>query len=230
MTRPGQRARILAAALAISAGLAACGAPGLAAEAPASAEGRRTVMPAAHDTLAAAERDSAEPPGRGPADTGVLTGESIAVQDGDSFVLRTPDGRRLRIRIAGIDAPEKGQPFADVSRRHLAALLRGRSLQVEVRKLDAFGRHIARVDTVDGDVALAQIEAGLAWHFQRYAADQPPDERLRHAQAQERARAAGAGLWRDPSPEPPWSFRRRAASGARSRTARSRRPPKRSGC
>lgn len=203
MTRPGQRARILAAALAIAAGLAACGVPGLAADAPVA---------------------------RGRADTGILVGESIAVQDGDSFMLRTPDGRKLRIRIAGIDAPEKGQPFADVSRRHLAALLRGRSLQVEVRKLDAFGRHVARIDTGEGDVALAQLEAGLAWHFRRYAADQPPEERLRHAQAEDRARAAGAGLWRDPSPEPPWSFRRRAASGARPRTGRSRRPPRRSGC
>ena len=222
MRRPGEPARILAAALAISAALAACGAPGLAADAPVRPEGRRTAVPAAPDAAAPATGTRA--------DTAALVGESIAVQDGDSFVLRTPDGRKLRIRIAGIDAPEKGQPFADVSRRHLAAMLRGRSLQVEVRKLDAFGRHVARIDAGEGDVALAQLEAGMAWFFRRYADDQPPEERRRYAQAEERARTASAGLWRDPSPEPPWNFRRRAGSAARSRTARCRRPPTRSGC
>lgn len=155
--------------------------------------------------LAAARADA---PARVRAET-VLEGESIAVQDGDSFILRTGDGRKLRIRIEGIDAPEKGQPFADVSRRHLAGLLRARSLRLEVRKIDRYGRRVARVHDGDTDVALAQLQAGLAWFYRRYQSEQEPTARRAYARAEARAREAGAGLWRDAAPLPPWEQRRR---------------------
>lgn len=157
------------------------------------------------DAPAATQRTAARPaaPQR-------LTGESIAVQDGDSFVLRTPDGRKLRIRIEGIDAPERSQPFADVSRRHLARLLEGRRLTLQVTKTDPFGRQVARVtDGADLDAGLEQLQAGMAWFFRRYAAEQAPAQRRDYAQAEAAAREAGLGLWRDPQPQPPWEFRRR---------------------
>lgn len=140
----------------------------------------------------------------------VLEGESIAVQDGDSFILRTGDGRKLRIRIEGIDAPEKGQAFADVSRRHLAGLLRGRSLRLEVRKLDRYGRRVARVHAGETDVGLAQLQAGLAWFYRRYQSEQEPTVRRAYARAEARARDAGLGLWREEAPLPPWEQRRLA--------------------
>lgn len=148
-----------------------------------------------------------------PREMPALRGESIAVQDGDSFVLRTDDGRKLRIRIAGIDAPEKGQPFADVSRRHLAGLLRGRELQLQVSKVDPFGRQVARVSDGERDVGLAQLQAGLAWFFRRYASEQAPAQRSAYADAEAAARRARLGLWRDEAPLPPWDHRR--ASRAR---------------
>lgn len=138
-----------------------------------------------------------------------LEGESIAVQDGDSFVLRTGDGRKLRIRIEGIDAPEKGQPFAGVSRRHLAGLLRDRSLRLEVRKVDRYGRQVARVHDGGTDVGLAQLQAGLAWFYRRYQSEQEPEVRRAYARAEARARDAAVGLWRDDAPLPPWEQRRR---------------------
>ncbi|GAA4404249.1 hypothetical protein GCM10023089_09730 [Quisquiliibacterium transsilvanicum] len=139
----------------------------------------------------------------------VLEGESIAVQDGDSFILRTGDGQKLRIRIEGIDAPEKGQPFADVSRRHLAGLLRERSLRLEVRKIDRYGRRVARVLDGDTDIALAQLQAGLAWFFRRYQSEQEPAVRRAYSRAEARAREAALGLWREEEPLPPWEQRRR---------------------
>lgn len=148
--------------------------------------------------------------GAAPGTADTLAGESIAVQDGDSFILRADDGRKLRIRIEGIDAPEKGQPFADVSRRHLAALLRARHLTLEVRKIDPYGRQVAQVRDGDTDVGLAQIEAGLAWFFRRYQAEQPPAARRAYAQAEAHAREAGSGLWRETAPQPPWEYRRQA--------------------
>ena len=75
----------------------------------------------------------------------VVDGISIDVQDGDSFVLRDDLGNRIRVRISGIDAPEKSQPFADRSRQHLRDLMRDVRIRLEPVKVDVFGRTVARV-------------------------------------------------------------------------------------
>lgn len=143
-----------------------------------------------------------------------IEGGALDVQDGDSFLLRADDGRRVRVRVSGIDAPERAQPYADVSRRHLGDLLRGRRVRLEPVKQDVFDRTVARVIVLDGeppgqDAGLAQIEAGLAWHFARYRADQSAEDARDYARAEREARARGAGLWHDAAPEPPWDFRAR---------------------
>jgi endonuclease YncB( thermonuclease family) len=142
----------------------------------------------------------------------VFEGVSLDVQDGDSFVAMRDDGTRLRVRINGIDAPERGQPFADRSRQHLRGLLRDTRIRVEAVKLDRFDRVVARVwrlQTVDGphDIGLAQIEAGLAWHFTRYRADQTAEQAAAYARAERAARQARVGLWLDEAPQAPWAFR-----------------------
>jgi endonuclease YncB( thermonuclease family) len=144
----------------------------------------------------------------------LVEGTVLDVHDGDSFVLRTGDGRRLRVRVAGIDAPEHHQPWAESSRRQLGELLRGHRVQVEPLKTDVYERTVARVrvPTEDGepaDVALVLLESGLAWHFVRYRSDQSAAEYLRYARAERAARGKRVGLWQDPTPEPPWAFRSR---------------------
>ena len=136
---------------------------------------------------------------------------TIAISDGDSFVVRGADGVRLRVRLAGIDAPERSQPYSAVARRHLDDLLGKRELVLAPIKIDPFGRLVAQV-SVDGvDPALAMLEAGLAWHFARYDRDLPPALRVRYADAAALARRERVGLWRDDTPEPPWEFRRRGS-------------------
>jgi endonuclease YncB( thermonuclease family) len=167
-----------------------------------------------------------------------IEGAALEVQDGDSFLLRADDGRRVRVRVNGIDAPEKHQPWADASRRHLGELLRGRRIRLEPVKQDVFDRTVARVVVVDGgpgtagtperDAGLAQIEAGLAWHFKRYRSDQTEDGFARYARAERDAQARGLGLWGDATPEAPWDFRARqrreqAAEADRSEGSKARR-------
>ena len=166
----------------------------------------------------------------GPAIEGVV----LRVHDGDSFTMRADDGRRLRVRVSGIDAPERGQPFGDAARRALVAALGAPRLRIEPAKTDRYGRTVARV-TVPGagdagaprDVGLELVAAGLAWHFARYAADQPPGDAAAYAAAERDARARRAGLWHAASPEPPWAFRSRSSrdEGAPERP----RPPAREG-
>jgi endonuclease YncB( thermonuclease family) len=140
---------------------------------------------------------------------GVLSGRIGSIADGDSFTLIADDGRRIGVRIGGIDAPEKGQPHADQSRDNLARLLARGALEIEPIKTDPYGRQVARVRAGGEDVGLRQIEAGLAWHFVRYAADQSPDERTQYAQAERDARHAARGLWADAAPVAPWLHRQR---------------------
>jgi endonuclease YncB( thermonuclease family) len=147
-----------------------------------------------------------------------LHGRLQAIQDGDSFVLATGDGRQLRIRIAGIDAPERGQAWGGRAREHLNELLARHPLQVAPLKQDRYGRTIADVHNGAVDVGLAQIRAGLAWHYRRYADEQPPTRRNAYAQAERQAREQHQGLWQDSAPQAPWLLRaqqRRQQSAAR---------------
>ena len=136
-----------------------------------------------------------------------IRGRATTVHDGDSFALLTVEGHRLQIRVSGIDAPEKGQAFGDRSRRHLSALLGQQDLLVAPIKNDVYGRVVAAVSAHGQDVGLAQLRAGMAWHFRRYARDQPIEQRQAYARAEAEAREARAGLWRDRDPLEPWRFR-----------------------
>lgn len=179
--------------------------PDLASNAHAGATGlrRRAILATLALLASACSRHVPDHPSR----AGVLTGRIGSIADGDSFTLIANDGRRIGVRIGGIDAPERGQPHADRARDNLARLLALGALEIEPIKTDPYGRQVARVRARGEDVALSQIEAGLAWHFVRYAADQSPDERERYARAQRDARQAGRGLWADAQPLAPWIYR-----------------------
>jgi len=160
-----------------------------------------------------------------------IEGVALEVHDGDSFVFQGDDGGRLKIRVSGIDAPEREQAFADASRRFLGALLRGRRLRIEPVKRDVYDRVVARVIVLDGDppgrdAGLVQLEAGLAWYFKRYRSDLPAGDAHRYWQAETAAKKARAGLWRDTRAEAPWDFRARMRRGEAppARAARPARP------
>lgn len=165
--------------------------------------------PEAQPELAPAPSLRTSPHARGDARaaTTAVFGRVVRVQDGDSFLLLA-DGRQTGVRIAGIDAPERSQAFADVSRRALRTKIERRDVRVDAVKTDHFGRIVGRVFLDDHDVGLTQLHDGLAWHFARYDADLAPTERKRYAQAELSARERRAGLWREPEPLAPWLFRR----------------------
>lgn len=144
------------------------------------------------------------PPPAGPFEA-VVT----AVFDGDTLVATGAQGSAVTVRVAGIDAPEFRQATGNASRTHLAAFVCGRRATISASKVDPFGRLVAIVE-VDGiDAGLRQLRAGQAWHFARYAHEQPPAQRLAYQQAQAAAQAQRIGLWADPAPEAPWDYRER---------------------
>lgn len=136
-----------------------------------------------------------------------FVGRVVGVADGDTITVLVDGHDSVKVRLAGIDAPEKAQPFGTVSKRHLSDRVFGRSVTVEWTKKDKYSRVIGRV-LVDGkDVCLDQVRSGFAWHYKLYANEQAAGHRTAYAAAEEQARREKAGLWSQPNPVPPWEFR-----------------------
>lgn len=119
-----------------------------------------------------------------------VSGRVVFVIDGDTFDTRLTDGRSIRIRVFGIDAPERGEPFSDVARRRARALLFDKVVQLTVVDIDRYGRTVAKVRVEGEDFAEAMVRGGLARHYRRYS----NNPRLDVLEAE--ARTARRGLWR----------------------------------
>lgn len=137
-----------------------------------------------------------------------LTGRVVGVADGDTITLLDASNTQHRIRLAGIDSPEKGQPFGQVCKQSLSDLAYDRMVAVEASKLDRYGRVIGKVLVDDQDANLEQIRRGCGWHYKKYQNEQILDDRLSYGRAEESARASRVGLWADAGAVPPWEWRR----------------------
>jgi endonuclease YncB( thermonuclease family) len=130
-----------------------------------------------------------------------LRGRVVTVLDGDTLDVLV-DQRPVRVRLWGIDAPEKDQAFGQKSKESLSTCAFGRPVAVTVRGKDRYDRALGTVFAGAIDCNRRQVHAGMAWWYQKYApqaADLAADEA--------RARNARVGLWVDPAPVPPWAFR-----------------------
>lgn len=137
-----------------------------------------------------------------------LDGTIVGVADGDTVTLLDAYHTQHRIRLDGIDAPERTQPYGQRARQSLASLAHGRAAHADCPKVDRYGRAVCRV-IVDGiDVGLEQLRRGYAWHYVKYAHEQRPSDREKYARAESDARSASAGLWSFSDPVPPWDYRR----------------------
>jgi endonuclease YncB( thermonuclease family) len=138
----------------------------------------------------------------------ILTGRIVGVTDGDTVTVLDAQNRQTKIRLTGIDAPEKKMPFGQRAKEHLSNLGFDKSVQIETEKLDRYGRTLGKIVVNNRDVNLAMIQAGFAWHYKKYQSEQSSSDRLLYAHAEVQARQQRAGLWRDPQPVPPWEWRK----------------------
>ncbi len=138
-----------------------------------------------------------------------LYGKIVKVHDGDGVVrLLDSDNVQHKIRLAGIDAPELGQAFGRKSKKNLLTLIGGRQMEAYCHKIDKYGRDVCQLiipDTIT-DINLAQVKAGLAWHYKKYASEQSDYDRSAYAHAEMNARNRKLGLWQDKNPIPPWEI------------------------
>lgn len=131
-----------------------------------------------------------------------ITGKVIKIVDGDTYDLLTADKKTLRIRMEGIDAPEKGMPFYKVSKKYLGSLCFQKDVIIKVIETDVHNRLVADTYLDNNEMGQEMIKAGLAWHFKKYSSN----ETL--AQLEFEARNNKVGLWTDPRPIAPWEIRR----------------------
>ncbi len=96
-----------------------------------------------------------------------ITGLVVGIADGDTITVLDADKVQHKIRLAGIDAPEKKQPFGNRSKESLSALAFDKTVNVETSKRDRYGRQIGKVLVNGRDVNLVQVERGMAWFYRR---------------------------------------------------------------
>lgn len=152
-----------------------------------------------------------------PAWAETLHGVVIAVIDGDTVLFKPdhnhPSSRAfLKIRLADIDAPEKGQPRGAAATRALATRVLHQHVAIATVATDIYGRTVAHIRVGEREIGTEMVQGGFAWAVAR----------SRHvpqlAEAQRQARRASRGLWADNAPLPPWVWRKtHPATGIRPR-------------
>ena len=126
----------------------------------------------------------------------------VKIIDGDTYDVIL-DGEQTRIRMEGIDAPERGMDYYKVSKEYLGEICNNQKVKVVGAKKDRYGRLLAKTYLEDGrEVGEEMVKAGMAWHFKKYSTD-PVLARLENEAKNNRR-----GLWAIDNPIPPWKFRK----------------------
>lgn len=136
-----------------------------------------------------------------------IRGTVVGISDGDTVTVLDVEKRQHKIRLAGIDAPEKAQAFGQASKKSLSDMVFGKKVNVIWDKRDRYGRIVGKISTDQIDACLEQVRRGMAWHYKQYAGEQSSDDRIAYAEAEAAARTRRVGLWRDAGPVAPWEFR-----------------------
>lgn len=142
------------------------------------------------------------------ANAATISGRVVGVADGDTITVLDSNNTQYKIRLSGIDAPEKRQAFGNISKKSLSDLVFGKQVTVDWQKQDRYGRTVGKVLMNGQDVNLLQINRGLAWFYKKYQNELVQSDRLDYLHAQEIAADRKKGLWLDNAPVAPWNFRK----------------------
>ncbi len=125
----------------------------------------------------------------------------VGVSDGDTITVRCADQPQERIRLMEIDAPEKRQAYGQQAKQALSALVYGKQINVEASGHDRYRRTLAHLKLDGTDINRLMVKQGFAWCYRQYLEDRSCLDDEQHARDQH------LGLWADPDPTPPWTWR-----------------------
>ena len=129
-----------------------------------------------------------------------LDGKVVGVTDGDTIKILTSERQQIKVRLYGIDAPEKKQPYGADAKRFLSDLVAGKNVRIEERGKDRYKRTLGIVYLKDNDINEILVLNGYAWAFTKYSKIYESQER--------QARNKGLGLWQDKNPIKPEIWRK----------------------
>ena len=132
----------------------------------------------------------------------LIEGKVVGITDGDTFTLLDQGKKQLKVRLYGIDCPEKKQDFGSVAKTRLSELIFGKQVQIEFKSYDRWRRTVANVFCDGKNVNELLLAEGLAWHFTKY------DDNPKWSVLEKNAREKKLGLWSYGNPVPPWKWRR----------------------
>ncbi|WP_459813601.1 thermonuclease family protein [Campylobacter concisus] len=124
----------------------------------------------------------------------------IKIYDGDSITALTSQKEKIKIRLYGIDAPELKQPFGKASKRHLIDLVSKKSLNINEKGKDKYGRTLAVLYNGDQDINAQMVIDGYAWAYDKFSKD--------YVVLQQNAQSLKKGLWIDKYVVRPSDFRK----------------------
>ena len=142
----------------------------------------------------------------------------IKVSDGDTLNIQKVEngkfvGEMLRIRMYGMDAPEKTQDYGSESRQALEKLVTGKNLSVEVKNKDRYGRTVAIIYANGKNVNEEMVKTGNAWWYQEYA-----KKDMQFEEYQKNAKQKKLGIFSRKGYTEPWNYRKEKKAAASSRT------------
>jgi endonuclease YncB( thermonuclease family) len=138
-----------------------------------------------------------------------IEGLVVGVADGDTITVLDQQKNTYKIRLQGIDAPEKKQAFGEKSKQSLHDLVHGKQVRIEYDKEDKYGRIVGKITLDDLDICLQQLVLGMAWHYKKYQNEQSVADRVVYNDAELKSKSLKLGLWADETPMPPWEFRKK---------------------
>tara|TARA_B100000767_G_scaffold242708_1_gene239902 strand:+ start:1634 stop:2152 length:519 start_codon:yes stop_codon:yes gene_type:complete len=144
-----------------------------------------------------------------------FTAKVLRVVDGDTIYVENRSGKKFKVRLSGIDAPEKKQPYGLASSYKLNEILINKWILLKSKpkngnpySIDRYNRVLAKVILDGKDVNLFQVSSGYAWHFKRYQKQQSQLDRQSYRQAELKAKKNKLGLWSEKKPIAPWKWRK----------------------
>lgn len=144
------------------------------------------------------------------------SGKVVGISDGDTIKVLTAANEQVRIRLYGIDTPEKAQSFGEKAKQAMAGMVFGKSVEVQTVDTDRYGRTVARVSCDGVDVGGEMVKAGMAWVYRQYCREDVCSQWLAW---ENDARSSGRGLWVEAGPTPPWEWRHGGANSGQQAVA-----------
>lgn len=133
----------------------------------------------------------------------IIYGKVIKIADGDTVTLLDKNKKQIRIRLYGIDCPEKGQDYYQVAKNYVSNAIFNKEIKVEVINKDRYKRSVGIIWYDDNkNLNLELVEQGLAWHYKQF------DKSKSYANAERTAQKQKLNIWQKKNPIAPWDFRK----------------------